>query len=466
MFRLAAAIFGFIFLINMQWSCKKDSFLNGPATLSFSVDTVYFDTVFTRVPNSNLPRSRNLQMVVRNTENKSIKTSISLAGGIGSAFRLNIDGQATNKLQDYEIRAKDSIFIFVECILEANNQLNPIIVLDSIVFNTGGKVQDVKLAAYGWDAYYFNDSVLPCNTVWDKTDKPYVIVNSVAVNKNCKLEIKEGVHIYASSNSKMFVLGTLEVNGTKDNKVVFEGDRLQRSFAERPGQWRGIHFIKESKNNIIKHALIKNASIGIQVDSLPINSNPNLIISHTEIKNITNYGIVGLTAKIVAQNCLIYNCGFQAFAAFFGGDYDIRHCTFYGSSNQFNNHLEPIFALNNFQTDDNNNIIRTFDLSYLLVNNIMYGGLENEVSFAVAASKPPTQAIFQNNLIRVKKPENFNPNFNTINLDPFLEDIAAGKFNLTSSSPAIDKGDVNAGVALDFNEKNRDAKPDIGAFEF
>ncbi len=447
-----------------QSGCRKDRFLTTPTSLSFSVDTVYFDTVFTRLPGSGLPRSRNLQLIVRNTENKSVKTNIRLAGGTASPFRINIDGMAVNQVSDYEIRANDSVFVFVECILEANNLTNPAIVLDSLLFNTGGREQDVKLAAYGWDAYYYQDSILPCNTTWDKTDKPYVIVNSIAVDENCKLTIKEGVHIYSSSNSKIFILGTLDVQGKKDNEVIFQADRLQQSYQERPGQWRGIHFIRESKDNQIDYAIIKNATIGIQVDSLPINANPNLRISNTIIRNMTNYGIVGLTAKIEAENCLIHGCGFQNFAGFFGGDYDVRHCSFYGSADANNNHIEPVFSINNFLTDGNT-IIRTYDVKYILINNIMHGTLENEVTFSFAQSHPPLPSVFEKNLFRVEKPANFNPANNIINVNPLFKNPGARDFSLQNGSLAIDSG-ITAGVAKDINGKTRDASPDLGAYEF
>ncbi len=446
-------------------SCRKEKFFNGATSLSFNQDTVYFDTIFTRINGTKEPRSRNMQLVVRNTENKTIKTSIKLASGAASPFRLNIDGQASNQVTDYEIRGGDSIFIFVECILETNNLLNPALVVDSIEFNTQGKLQDVKLAAYGWDAYYFNDSVLPCNSVWDKTDKPYVIINSVAVDENCKLTIEKGVHIHASPNSKMYILGTLIVNGIKNDEVIFEGDRLQYEYRDRPGQWRGIHLLRTSKDNQINYAIIKNAQIGIQIDSLSNNTNPKLLLENTIIKNMTSYGIAGLTAHITAINCLVHSCGFQSFAGIYGGKYDIRHCTFYGFSSKYSSHTEPVFAINNYLTDGNGNIIRTFDVEFGAVNNIIFGNLENEVSFSFASSKPPTAFAFIKNIIKVKKPENY-PTDNLINIDPFLVDAAKDNFELNNGSPAINKGLPGAGVLLDLNGKTRDATPDMGAFEF
>ncbi len=445
--------------------CRKEKFFNGPATLSFDTDTVYFDTVFTRIPNTNGPRSLNKQLVVRNMEKKSVKTTIRLAGGTSSPFRINIDGISTTQINDYEIRGGDSIFIFVECILEANNLLNPAIIIDSIVFNTQGKISDIKLAAYGWDAYYFRDSILPCNSIWDKIDKPYVIISSILVNKNCKLQIEKGVHIYADPYSNIYVLGTIEVNGEKDNEVIFQGDRLQYEYREQPGQWQGIHLLRGSLNNKINYAVIKNASVGIRIDSLPENTNPGLEINNTIIRNMSSFGIIGYTAEIVATNCLIHSCGLYNVALVYGGKYDFRHCTIFGSATKYTNHTEPVLVLNNFRSE-NGVVTNTYDMAYTFVNNIIYGSIENEVSLAFINTRPPTISIFEKNLIKVKKPENYNPNNNIINIDPAFVNITNRNFMLSVGSPAINKGISGIGVLLDLNNKARDATPDIGAYEF
>ncbi len=88
---------------------------NPNAKLSFSTDTVHFDTVFTTIG------STTLQFRFYNNNNNAVKTTIQLAGGNQSNFRLNIDGLAANSLTDYEIRANDSAFIFVEVNIDPQN---------------------------------------------------------------------------------------------------------------------------------------------------------------------------------------------------------------------------------------------------------------------------------------------------------------------------------------------------------
>ncbi len=70
--------------------------------LEFTTDTVMFDTVFTTIGST----THNFR--VHNTNNKTIViSSISLAGGTSSKFRLNIDGEPGTFWNDVEIPAGD-----------------------------------------------------------------------------------------------------------------------------------------------------------------------------------------------------------------------------------------------------------------------------------------------------------------------------------------------------------------------
>ena len=73
-------------------SCRKDlNILKSAGTLNFSADTVYFDTVFTRLPGSPYPRSVNKQFMIRNPYKETVNINAQLMGGSASAYRINID---------------------------------------------------------------------------------------------------------------------------------------------------------------------------------------------------------------------------------------------------------------------------------------------------------------------------------------------------------------------------------------
>jgi hypothetical protein len=157
----------FIAIITISTSCRKDSFtLNG--NIAVNTDTLWFDTVFTKVT-TRLPQSVNKQILVHNTNNETIRTSIKLAGGINSHFRLNVDGEPGTNFTDIEILPNDSIFLFVEVHPSANNNspdFNPLIIRDSILFNTNGKESKTMLIGWGQDAHYiFRDSI-DTDTTW------------------------------------------------------------------------------------------------------------------------------------------------------------------------------------------------------------------------------------------------------------------------------------------------------------
>ena len=65
-----------------------------------------------------------------------------------------MDGLTGTQLQNVEVGAKDSLFAFVEVTVDPNGGTNPMLITDSLVFETNGVVQDVDLVAYGQDAYF------------------------------------------------------------------------------------------------------------------------------------------------------------------------------------------------------------------------------------------------------------------------------------------------------------------------
>jgi len=191
---LAIALFaGFIKCERLDW--LQDS----NAKLGFSVDTIYFDTIFTTVG------STTKQLRVYNRYDQSVKiSSIALAGGSRSVFRLNIDGVPGNYATEVEIPADDSLYIFVEVTLDPNNVDSLLAIHDSIIFITNGNLQDVDLVAWGQDVHLINGEIIETAT-WIN-DKPYLVINSMLVDTNQVLTIEEGARIHFHRNSRLYVL--------------------------------------------------------------------------------------------------------------------------------------------------------------------------------------------------------------------------------------------------------------------
>ncbi len=455
-------------------ACRKDqSIFKDPGTLSFTEDTVYFDTVFTRLPGAAYPRSINKQFMVHNPYKQTVNVNVKLEKGSASEYKINVDGKS-GIISTLELLPKDSAWIFVEATLEPNLLTHPAIVRDRIEFETNGNKQYVELAAYGWDAYYFRDTLLAAPTTnWTLTDKPYVIVNTCFVDVGKSLIIGAGVHVYSSTNSflvdsnnKKFgyhalnVLGTLKVKGTQSNPVIFEGDRLDNYYANVPGQWQGIGFYRTSVDNVITHAIIKNAAYGVRVDSLSMNGNPKLLLENTIIKNMSGVGIWGRTGQISVVNTVVSNCGVFLFYGQYGGLYDFKHCTL---NNTTAAGKDPHFYISNQERNDKKVVIRTYPIGFSFVNCIIYGPNDSELGFDFSTN--PSPFVLDSCLLKIKKGSLGNNNY--YNLNPLFVDANNSNLKLTTGSPAINRGLIGLGITADLEDKQRtDGKPDIGAYEF
>jgi len=470
------AIYISLFFLIALSACRKDlEFTKNGVMLKFSSDSVLFDTLFSKLSNNvpNTPRSITFQLRVTNPDENAIKTNIKLAGNTtGSVFKLNVDGQPGKVFNDIEIMGKDSIFIFVQVYPDSATQFNnnlPYPIADNILFETNGNKQSVVIFGYGQNANFINDSALESNKqiTWP-AGKPYVIYNSVLIPTGSTLTIAAGAQIYSHINSKIYVQGTLKVNGTVDNPVVFQGDRLENDYKDVAGQWDGIHFLTTSKNNSIKGAIIKNAFIGIRLDSLASDTNPKLTLDQCIIKNSSAVGILAYTSSLKATNNLVFNSGIYSFAADYGGDYQLINNTF-ASLGSSAGRQDPSFILSNSPVRDSlKNIVYAFPLSYNVTNNIIYGSLDDEIAFNEdPEGKKVTNKTVKNNLIKTQI-EGLNVNGNLINADPLFVDVFNNNYEITGPSPCNQAGAsiVNFKFFQDLKGLSRNiVKPSIGAYE-
>ena len=300
-------------------SCQKDPIDEDPGIkLSFSQDTVMFDTVFTSLG------STTQSFTVHNPSKDRIRiSSIRLAGGEASYYRMNVDGQAAFEVNDIEIEGKDSMYVFLRVTIDPDDQRSPFVVSDSIVFETNGNIQDVNLVAWGQNANYIvADTYIQGypkykiiahefeETVWT-AGKPYVVYGYAVVDSNGTLKVERGAQIHFHNGSGLWVYkgGNIQVKGTIDAPVVFQGDRLEDFYSDVPGQWDRIWINEGSVNNEIDYAIIKNGYIGLQLETMQEQMGNQLKLSNTVIQNMTGYGILTRFYNLTAYNNLVTDCG-------------------------------------------------------------------------------------------------------------------------------------------------------------
>ncbi|MBL4655585.1 MAG: right-handed parallel beta-helix repeat-containing protein [Bacteroidia bacterium] len=452
-------------------SCERDPSSSDTKStdITFSLDTLYFDTVFTTVG------SATRRFKIYNASNNPISISeINLGAGSKSYFRLNIDGVAGNTAENIELEGKDSIFVFVEVTIDPNNSSIPLIVVDSVNFIASDGSKSVKLVAWGQDAFFHKGEIVPCDTIWT-SEKPHVIINSILVDSLCKLTIEEGTQIFSHSGSRIFVKGSLIVNGTLENPVVFQADRLESFYDDLPGQWDGIHFLIQSTDNVINYAVIKNGVVGVRLDSLSTNNFYKLTMTNTVIHNITSAGILAITSSIDAENCLVYNCGDYCIQLEYGGIYDLKHCTFANYSSVILSHKKSLLRLNNYLTY-NDVIYGVANLGAYFTNCIIYGNKKEEIDYDPDPSNTASDSItFTNCIMRTELTtlsttdcyiNNSNGSFIDPFVDPFNSEVNIRDYHIVQGSDAVTGGKyINIDKDLDAVSRAT-SSPSIGCYEF
>ena len=471
------SVLGLIFLVLTTGGCRREVITNDPnAVLQFSTDTLQFDTVFTTVG------SATREFLIFNPNDQAVLiSSIELAGGASSMFRINVDGIPGDFQEDIEIRGNDSLYVFVEVTIYPNADQMPYVIEDSIVFLTNGNRQSVLLVAWGQNANFFSGQRI-CDEIWED-NLPYVIYNYIQVDSGCTLTIREGCRVHFHANSGILVDGTLKVEGQKDSVVTFLQDRLEPFFRDLPGQWDGIFFLRGSTGNVMQNVVIKNGREGLlcgfskspNLSDFNAGNMPEVQLENVIIQDCQGNGIISLLSDIQAENTLIYNCGASNAALLLGGRYDFRHCTLANFGSIAISHQTPILILSNFynfgQDNTGADIIMESDLDQADFRNVIVEGnilREQEIVLANLESSASFNHLFSYSLLRSRISTDTINTVNCIfNQSPLFIDRSERNYRLDEGSPAIDAA-LDIGLTPDLDGNPRPfvgTLPDIGAFE-
>lgn len=447
----------FIIIALLLWvgcSTKEESVSFDPGlSLVFSNDSVAFDTLLSE------RRSSTRRLTVFNPNDEAIQFSeIALGKADASDYQVIINGRETNSLTNERLLGGDSLLILVEVNIASRNQNLPYIVKDSVIFRWNTNESHVKLVSYGQDGNTITSSSI-CDETWTNS-RPYIIADTVVVAPDCQLTIEEGTNIYFENDAIMFIQGTLKAIGDSANHIVFRNARFDGIYDQVPGQWDGIYFLEGSADNEITYAEIFNGQIGLRIGTPDDDDIPDVVVSNTEIFNMSLAGILAFTSDINVTNTLIYNCGTYMVGGFAGGNYTMRHCTFSNEPALFIQDEPTVQFSDNLVIGEGELLVD--ELAIEMTNCILWGPADEEL-LVNNGGGTTVSLVLTSNIIRSGEeiPNNFtSQEFNF----PGFSDVFGSDYTLDSLAFAIDQG-LDIGVEKDLRGQDRDASPDIGAFE-
>jgi len=419
--------------------------------LNFSLDSLTFDTIFSGLP------STTKQIKVYNPSSKAIYLDEIDLENNDEAYRLNINGVVGNSAKQVYIPAKDSLYIFVELSVQDNNQDSPRLIEDYIQFQFNSKVQRFRLKSWAQDVIRFENNELQ-SQVWTK-NRPYFIDENLYLSQNQSLTIQAGTRVYFQKDAGLHIHGNLNINGSFEDIVFFGSHRREELYDNVPGQWEGLYFYPESKDNFITHLHLENAIKGISAQSENNNNNNSLEIEYSQFLNFTTTGISTNNFNLKMHDVIISNCGQETIRLDGDGYFELSHCNFINYW-QLSSRSNPIF---NYLANKNN------DKELKLYNSVIWGTKSDELEINQAAA-----VEIKNTLIKIsdKKQNDFSNIFENciFNKDPKFVNKNKHNYKLSVNSPLIDnaKLDIAPLYPIDFNGNSRlsDTAPDIGSFEY
>lgn len=447
-------------------SCRKDeiSFEKPALPLVLSQDTIVLDTVYQHL------RSSTYTLKIFNQEDKDVKIpKIFLGQGASSQYRINVDGRAGYSFENVPIRAKDSLFVFIEIAPNINSR--ELVVEDQIKVENGIFSQQVTLLSVVQDAEFLvstkdNPKILQNDTSWND-DKVKIVLGEVQLAEGKSLTINENTKVYFMPNSglKINQNATLNVNGDLGREVIFRGHRNEPRYDTLPKNWDAIKLEKDALLNM-NYAKIFGGTTGLRLDHARAN------VKNTMIHTFQEYGIFAINTRFTAENLVMNNAGIANIGIAKGGHYDIAHATLANFWVLSHHSALAIFAQNSWRNPQG--VTETADFTLNFKNSIAYTQKDNAIQF-VPSQGSNFQYLIENSLVKFGTNSGFvwdnNPlivnsikNQNPLFVNPFITRM---NLLLKENSPVRAMGNTataNA-VPLDIKKVSRTHQPNMGAYQ-
>ncbi|MCQ2348328.1 MAG: right-handed parallel beta-helix repeat-containing protein [Paludibacteraceae bacterium] len=321
--------YGYILLLLLALAACREQQLtfSEDAQLSFSTDSVCFDTVFTAAGSSTR------QVMVYNHNANAVRIS-RVWWQKGKCFFANLDGESDlARLQDIDLNGGDSLFLFIRTEIDPLDETSNPLEVDTLFFAINGRQQGIAVQAYG-----LNVLRLPTDTVYEDLTldarQPYLIFDTLCVVG--QLTIQAGATLYMHPQAAIQALGRVKAEGTADAPIRIQGDRTDWLFEHVPyrvasGQWDGIYLLHYDSIDPtpstyrLAHIEIQSGQVGLYCYSdQPDRATLHLTDAH--IHNMSAYGVVAENTDALLSNVEISNCAsYGLYLA--GGQHTIEHTT-------------------------------------------------------------------------------------------------------------------------------------------
>lgn len=452
------------FLSLMGASCISDGLTTSSSDiLSFSRDTVNFDTVFTDL---GTPTAR---LLVFNRAKKGINISSIKLRKENSDFAINVDGFSGKVFHDIEIRGQDSIYLFIECFIPETAEDKPYLVEDEIEFVTNGVTQTVRLEAYGQNVLRLKNERITADRTLGP-EKPVVVFDSLVVEKGATLRILPETQLLFHDGAELVVHGRIEAVGEPGKMIAMRGDRLDNVLPDvgydiLAGQWKGVRIAPESFDNRLEYVDMRSTAEGVVVEPTMDLSRQKLTIVNSWLHNSQGSVLKSEYAKVAAYG-VCFSEAADAVVSLTGGEHKFVQCTF-ANNYLFSAIMNPIVSLYHLLPED----------VYDDPEPLMKASFENSIIYGLAADLNEgdltgTDVFFR--YVSLKSGGDDDSNFQNClwDTDPkFLTVRADYYFNyeVEEDSPVIGAGDpalVAPETMIDMNGVNRleAGRPTLGAY--
>lgn len=364
-----------------MWACKSEVVReDSTMRLSFSADTLCFDTIFTEAGST----TARVMVYNRNAYAMRIRT---IDMPYNSCFHLNVDGETNpDNWHDIELRGGDSLYLFVQVKIDPQKRDEPVFIEEKVAFESNGNSDTLVLQAYGQDVVRLAKNGRSDHSAYTfNAKRPYLIMDTLVIYDN--LTIEAGATIYMHKGALLYCMGNVTATGTLEQPIRILGDRRDQLFTNVPyayaaGQWDGVYLVASTGCQWdLNHVDITSGNIGLYCWGDSTTNRAKLKLQNSRIHNMAAYGLVLRNVDAEVENSEISNAA--SYCAYLsGGNHRFVHTTVASYFNATNVRIQSTAREDVAAVYINNLSKQQAKDSTSFVNSIIAGARKNQLVVA------------------------------------------------------------------------------------